>query len=327
MIPNQWYVVLNSNEVKPGRPVGVTRMGEKLVFWRGENGQVACLRDFCVHRGVALSAGKLHGDKIMCPFHGFEYDHTGRCTVIPANGRNAPVPQSMQTHAYATQEAHGFIYIFWGPTEKKSAPARFFSDIDEHFTYGEAIDPWNTHYARVIENQLDVAHLPFVHFNSIGRGNRTLVNGPLVEWVDADFFNLYVQNRIDDGTPPVRPRAMQKPDVTFKLEFLFPNLWENHISPSVRVVAAFVPVDDEHTLLYLRFYQNFVNFPLVSSLINRLAMPFNIYVAHQDRGIVQTQLPKRPELRGGEKLIQADQPIIAYRKRRQELIEAYASGQ
>jgi len=30
MIPNQWYAVLESDEVKPGKPVGVTRMGEKL---------------------------------------------------------------------------------------------------------------------------------------------------------------------------------------------------------------------------------------------------------------------------------------------------------
>jgi hypothetical protein len=28
MIPNQWYVILESNEVKPGKPVGVTRMAK-----------------------------------------------------------------------------------------------------------------------------------------------------------------------------------------------------------------------------------------------------------------------------------------------------------
>ena len=31
MIPNQWYVLMESKEIKD-RPVGVTRMGEKLVF-------------------------------------------------------------------------------------------------------------------------------------------------------------------------------------------------------------------------------------------------------------------------------------------------------
>lgn len=56
MIPNQWYVVLDSSQVKD-RPVGVTRLGEKLVFWRDSTGQVSCFRDRCVHRGVELSEG------------------------------------------------------------------------------------------------------------------------------------------------------------------------------------------------------------------------------------------------------------------------------
>ena len=39
MIPNQWYVVLESREVKPGRLLGVTRMGERLVFARDGRGR------------------------------------------------------------------------------------------------------------------------------------------------------------------------------------------------------------------------------------------------------------------------------------------------
>ena len=31
MIPNQWYAILDSGEIKTGKPVGVTRLGEKLV--------------------------------------------------------------------------------------------------------------------------------------------------------------------------------------------------------------------------------------------------------------------------------------------------------
>ncbi len=48
---------------------------------------------------------------------------------------------------------------------------------------------------------------------------------------------------------------MDPPDKPFHLEFIFPNLWQNWISDKVRVVAAFAPVDDENTMLYLRFYQ------------------------------------------------------------------------
>jgi phenylpropionate dioxygenase-like ring-hydroxylating dioxygenase large terminal subunit len=54
MISNQWYAILESNEVKPGHPVAVKRMGERLVLRRNTRGEVACMRDLCPHRRVAL---------------------------------------------------------------------------------------------------------------------------------------------------------------------------------------------------------------------------------------------------------------------------------
>jgi phenylpropionate dioxygenase-like ring-hydroxylating dioxygenase large terminal subunit len=95
MIPNQWYVVLDSDQVKQA-PVGVTRMGEKLVFWRDSRGRLTCLADRCVHRGVQLSRGKIIVDHLRCPFHGFEFDTGGRVVSIPANGRTTPVPRAFQ---------------------------------------------------------------------------------------------------------------------------------------------------------------------------------------------------------------------------------------
>ena len=96
MIRNQWYAILESSEVKAGQVVGVTRMGEKLALWRNSRGELACMADLCPHRGVALSAGKVLHDNVQCPFHGFEFDASGRCTVIPANGKNARAPKAFQ---------------------------------------------------------------------------------------------------------------------------------------------------------------------------------------------------------------------------------------
>ena len=48
----------------------------------------------------------------------------------------------------------------------------------------------------------------------------------------------------------------------------------------------------------------------------------NQLVAGQDQRVVQTQIPKRSELHGGEKLLQADRPIVLYRTRREQLIVA-----
>lgn len=89
MIPKQWYVVMDSTQVR-SKPVGVVRIGEKLVFWRDNTGKVICLRDECAHWGIELSKGKVIGDYLKCPFHGLEYDSSGKVTVIPANGRVPP---------------------------------------------------------------------------------------------------------------------------------------------------------------------------------------------------------------------------------------------
>ncbi|MGQ9586279.1 MAG: Rieske 2Fe-2S domain-containing protein [Anaerolineae bacterium] len=320
MIPNQWYVVLDSRQVR-NKPVGVTRLGEKWVFWRDAEGQVHCLRDRCVHRGAALSAGKVLSDgRLQCPFHGFEYDARGRVQVIPANGRASPVPEQFRVRAYTTYEAHGFVWVWWGEEPPQDLePPRFFEDLDAGFSYGQVVDPWEAHYSRVIENQLDPIHLPFVHRNTIGRGNRTIVDGPVVRWAGDDMFYVYVRNRADDGTPPLKPEGVDISKSSVYLEFIFPNLWQNHISEEARVVAAFVPVDEAHTLLYLRFYQKFLQVPVLRDLVNWVAMPFNRLVAHQDRRVVQTQAPKASGLTIGEKLIQGDRPIVEYRRRREEL--------
>ena len=321
MIRNQWYAVLESAEVSR-RPIGVLRLGERLVFWRDAAGRVVCLLDRCAHRGAALSAGAVRGDRLQCPFHGLEYDEAGKCRLVPANGRAAPVEARFRVGRYPTHEAHGLIWIFWGDERRAIAPPRFFEDLDDSFTWASLRDPWNAHYSRAIENQLDVSHLPFVHRTTIGRGGATLVDGPVLKWLEADRFRVFVFNRRDDGGRPRKPSELPlEPEPEFHLEFIYPNLWQNHISAEVRVVVAFAPVDENRTILYLRFYQRFVRIPVLRGLVCRLAMPYNRRILHQDRRVVTTQVPVRSDLRIDEELFQADGPIVEYRRRRRELIE------
>ena len=188
MIKNQWYVVLTSRQLGKAL-VGATRLGEKLVFFRAANGEAICLADKCAHRGVALSIGETCDDNtIMCPFHGLRYDASGKCTVIPANGKAAAVPPNFKVRSYPTHEDHGFIWIWWGEGQPSPSIPEFFDDIPRNALYATVIDPWDAHYSRVIENQIDCVHLPFVHHNTIGRGNKTVVNGPGFEWVSPSKF-------------------------------------------------------------------------------------------------------------------------------------------
>lgn len=321
MIPNQWYAVLESHEVKRGKPVGVTRMGEKMVFWRDRGGKVVAQADLCPHRGVALSSGKLKGDCIMCPFHGFEFDSSGRCTVIPANGRNTPVPKAFNVKTYPTYEAHDFIFLYWGQPKGDIGKAPWFADIDETFSYASGMDRWPTHYSRCIENQLDIPHVPFVHATTIGRGSGTITDGPWVKWTGGDRFNIVPLYRDEDGSAAIRADQAPLPDKEFHLEFIFPNLWQNYLSEKLRAMLAFVPVDDENTVIYLRQYQKFVRTPGVRTVVNKLSMPFNKVILRQDKRPVITERPKITSLRMGEKLIPADGPIIEYRRHRQQLID------
>jgi len=321
MIPNQWYAILDSGEIKTGKPVGVTRLGEKLVAWRDRQGAVTVMQDLCPHRGAALSLGKLHGDHVACPFHGFEFDPTGRCTLIPANGLNAPVPKAFRVKSYPTREAHGLIFIWWGEPQASYPPVPWFTDLpDDAFSYATTTDHWPVHYTRAIENQLDAIHVPFVHNTTIGRGMGPVVDGPRVEWTADDRFSIYVRNRRDDGTqPPAPPEALEPDPRKFHLEFIFPNLWQNYLGEKVRIFVAFVPVDESNTRLYLRFYQGFATAPVIRAGVNWLATPMNLWVLRQDKRVVLSQLPIRTELRMGEKLVQGDTPIIAFRRKREEL--------
>lgn len=325
MIPNQWYAILESNEIKNGRPVGVTRMAEKLVAWRDRSGKLSIMADRCPHRGVALSVGALKGDCIQCPFHGFEFNTSGACTLIPANGKNARPPRAMKVQSYPVKESNGFVYIWWGEPRETYPPVPFFDSLDDRFVYSTVRDHWNTHYSRAIENQLDVVHLPFIHRSSIGRGNKTLVNGPKVEvtshYPEDNLLDLWVLNVLDEGQIPLKPSQMSVPERRPFLQFRFPNVWHNWISDTVRVMVAFAPIDHENTMMYLRFYHT-VKTPIVSHLTSWFGALGNLMIEREDRRVVITQEPKRSDLGIGEILIQGDGPIITYRKIRRELIEA-----
>ena len=325
MIPNLWYAVLESSELKKA-PLGVTRLGERLVFWRDADGRAFCLYDRCAHRGAALALGAVReGGRIQCPFHGLEYDSTGRCVKIPANGALAPVPERFKMRSYPTHEEYGIIWIWWGINPPANLePPVFFDDLKTMKGWKTAVDPWDNHYTKVLENQLDVVHLPFVHHNTIGRGNRTLVEGPGLEWRGDTLFFVYPYNKRDDGSKPRGPGEVPVPPSggDFKLELIFPNLWENYIGERMRILGLFVPVDETHTLLYLRFYQSFLRVPILRQAVNWVFSRLNLVIAHQDRRVVNTQIPKGDGIGKGELLIQGDYPIKEFRKRRIELRRA-----
>ncbi len=320
MIYNQWYVILETKELKKQKPLRVIRFNEKLSLWRDEKGNVCCIADKCCHRGVSLSCGRIIKGKLECPFHGFIYDKSGMVTKIPANGKNSHVPETMKVKSYKTFEDYGLIWIWWGDEENINEDPFFFKEL-KGFSYSSFKDNWNVHYSRAIENQLDVVHLPFVHKTTIGRGNKTLVNGPVVIR-EKELISFYVNNIEDDGkTIPLKPNEIKEYKSLFCLQFHYPNIWQNFISDKIRAFAAFVPVDEENTIVYIRYYQKLIKIPLLKQLMNYIGKIANVVILRQDKRVVITQLPNKSGLKIGEHLIMGDKPIVEYRKHRQELID------
>lgn len=320
MIYNQWYGVFPGRKLKINTMISLKRLGLELVLFRTKSGKLGCVTDRCSHRGAALSAGKLKGDCLQCPFHGLEFDHVGRCKLIPANGKASLEDLSrFNVQSYTVREYQDMIYLWYGEDDKISDKLPFFEEyLNDSYVYSEIEDSWNSHYSRCIENQLDVVHLPFVHHNTIGRGNRTLVNGPKVIF-DNGVIITSANNDLDEGQTPKAAVDCEIKE-TF-LAFKFPNLWMNHISPKIKVVIFFAPVDEENTVIYIRFYNKITGVKVVNRFISFLGMYGNRLIERQDKRVVITQKPKASEYKSAENLIMGDGPIITYRRIRNELKE------
>ena len=319
MIPNQWYVILESREVKNNKPVGFTRLGEKMVAWRLANGEIVVQSDVCPHRGAALHQGEIKNGNIMCPFHGFEYDSSGACRLIPANGKNSIPPKIFQIKTYPSRERHGYIFVWYGEQRDSYPDLPVFEELENGgFSFADYKERWAVHYTRAIENQLDVFHLPFPHKTTIGRGNRTVADGPIVK-LDGDEMQIWVFNREDNDGTAKRASELKEPTRPAFLHFRFPHLWQNHISEDMRITVYFTPIDENNTMMYTRYYQRFLKIPVLGRFFSWLTSIFSIVILHQDKRVVEKQIPIKSDLKMGEKLIPADQPIILYRRERARL--------
>jgi phenylpropionate dioxygenase-like ring-hydroxylating dioxygenase large terminal subunit len=232
-------------------------------------------------------------DCIQCPFHGLEFDKAGQCTLIPAKGKAFPGDISRyNVRQYPVKEAHGIIYLWYDDEEKLTSVLPFFDEeIDASCVFSEIEDPWNSHYSRCIENQLDVVHLPFVHHNTIGKGNKTLIHCPKVLWEDG-ILTTSANNEVDVGQKTKSPDECVIKSTY--LRFIYPNVWLNHISEKIKVLIYFAPVDEENTILYIRFYCRITKFKPLNRFIAYTGKFANRTIERQDKRVVITQKPRPP---------------------------------
>ena len=189
-IKNHWYAVEFGAEVA-SEPVLARVHGHDLVLWRSHDGTVNAQSDLCVHRGGSLAGGKVVGNCVQCPYHGWRYGADGACVEIPANRHGLPIPRKARIDTYPCVERYGFVWFSWAWTlllRARPPPLLCSYWAREHTrpTAGgfgrfiRGVPTWKCQLDRVLEETAGVTspHTPFVHSGFVkGNGPRALEIG------------------------------------------------------------------------------------------------------------------------------------------------------
>lgn len=165
ILVNDWLPVCRSADVPEGGVFGTRLLAEEIVVWR-VNDALHAWRDLCIHRGTRLSLGEVKANCLVCPYHGWHYDESGRCVHIPAHPEQTP-PAKARTTTYRACEAYGMVWVALGEPQKEIPPFPEWHDdsFRKLFCGPYAV---NASGPRIIENFLDIAHFPFVHAGILG---------------------------------------------------------------------------------------------------------------------------------------------------------------
>lgn len=167
---NDWHVVARSQDVAEGQLVATRLLEEDLVLWR-LNGRILAWQDLCIHRGTRLSLGKVEGEAVVCPYHGWTYNAEGRCIRIPAHPDQVP-PAKARLKPYKVRERYELVWVSLGEPDKDIPPFPEWDDPTYHKMLCGPYGPLHASAPRAIENFLDMAHLPFVHAGILGDPQR-----------------------------------------------------------------------------------------------------------------------------------------------------------
>ncbi len=295
---NVWTIVALARDLKPGKPLPLRVAGERVVFFRDASGAAAALVDRCPHRGVALSLGRVDEGVIECPFHGWRFDGEGRNCLVPWSPDAKR--ENLGAVALPVREADGLLWLYTGfAPDQEPAVSETFAWPDIALCAQSVV--WNAHWTRVMENMLDMPHLPFVHRKTIGKGLQRLTGGRMdVVWEERAYGGR-ISSAVD-GAP--RPGA---------LEYRFPNAMELFIDPPgkrLRLMVVCIPEDDATTRLLLLTMRNFARSPLLNPVFRLL----NRRIAREDQAIVESSLPAEVPPPSEEASVRTDAPTLAFRR-------------
>jgi phenylpropionate dioxygenase-like ring-hydroxylating dioxygenase large terminal subunit len=320
MFINFWYVIEASTKLLD-QPLHRQMLGQDFVIFRDSAGVAHCLSNTCVHRGGSLAHGKLKGDCIECPYHGWQFNGDGECTHIPSLPPGQKPPARAKVDAYPTVEKYGLVFAFLGDLPADERPPII--DIPEwdqpEWRAVCDVFEWDFNYQRSIENGIDTAHNEFTHTSHIGANpGENFV--PVFEQCNTQWgveLNFVAPGKAattdgilaasggkpDDG--PTNMRIAQH-GVSSLLAYIQP-------APNMKLHAYLLetPVNEKQTRLFLLTLRNFMLEPEHDATAHKT----NAIIAKEDRDVLLRMRPvMTPVSNHREVLVPTDAPIARYRE-------------
>lgn len=307
VVREAWFPMALSSGLKPGEIRAVTILNEDLVFWRGAEG-VHVWQDLCIHRGVRLSLGRIvDGCQLRCAYHGWTYDEAGQCVQMPAHPSMKP-PTRARAVVYPCVEQGGMIWVSLGAGD--SEPPELGEFRDEGFR-AIPCGPYSSAAGapRLIENFLDVAHLPIVHEGTLGVADQAEILPYEVETTEGRPVARDI--RIFQPNPEGLSRAGE---VAYEYGVLSPfcvylrkKMTEGRC---FTLLFAVTPLSETSSLAWFTVLMNYGD-PAADGEV----VAFQDRIFAEDQPIVESQRPERLPLNLAEELhLPSDRMAIAYRQ-------------
>ncbi|HUH87478.1 MAG TPA: aromatic ring-hydroxylating dioxygenase subunit alpha [Pusillimonas sp.] len=163
LLRRYWQPVALAEELDGERPLkAVKLLGQDMVLFRDEDGQLGLLDRDCPHRGADLAFGRLEHGGIRCAFHGWLFNVKGQCVETPAEPANSKFHTTIQQGAYPVVERSGVIFAYLGQGEPPAFPDMdcFVAPNTHTFAFKGL---WECNWLQALEVGIDPAHASYLH--------------------------------------------------------------------------------------------------------------------------------------------------------------------
>lgn len=200
-LKNAWYVAMYARDLALGELVGRTLLNERVVLFRDEAGRPVALEDRCPHRNAPLRTGKLLGNgRVMCGYHGLEFDASGHCVRNPHG--NELIPKNCMVRSYPIVEKYTMLWVWTGEAPADPALIPDLSRFDPATTTHKLGRPdWlrmEAPWELIVDNLLDLSHVSFLHDGLLG--NSQMIKADVQ--VKQDGNTVTVSRWMPSGPPP-----------------------------------------------------------------------------------------------------------------------------